>query len=43
MLSDKSFDLDSWKSTYVASPTDADTMEKFWSSYDKEEWSIWRC
>jgi len=41
--SSSSFDLNSWKSAYVADPTSKGTMEQFWSSYDKEEWSIWRC
>mmetsp|Transcript_9555 Transcript_9555/g.13988 ORF Transcript_9555/g.13988 Transcript_9555/m.13988 type:complete len:144 (-) Transcript_9555:82-513(-) len=34
------FDLEAFKASYE--PSDA-ALAKFWETYDKENWSIWRC
>jgi len=39
--SSSSFDLAAFKSSYQ--PNDSATMTKFWETYDKENWSIWKC
>lgn len=36
-----SFDLATFQSTYQ--PNNASCMTKFWETYDKEHWSIWKC